>query len=178
MLRQKIKFTSKDYFLQIFSLPRVAMQIAQKWVHEEVNILNFLFFRLELKSVFWETMFFLKATGKNILDLILASGSCWQFMAHLGLYLCQLCGHMSLFPVWGRGTPFWLGVYSSVCFSAVVFLSIRRQVHYLQTDGDKPRSHFCQSVTASPSLQWAFSLSSENSLKLFLTRFVFAWCSP
>lgn len=39
MLRQKIELMSKEYSLQIlFSLPRVAMKIAQKWVHEQVNI--------------------------------------------------------------------------------------------------------------------------------------------
>lgn len=39
MLSQKIELTSKDYSLQIiFSFPRIAMQIAQKWVHEQVNI--------------------------------------------------------------------------------------------------------------------------------------------
>lgn len=105
-------------------------------------------FRLELKSVCWETVLPLKAPGKNILVLILVSGSCWQFMAHLGLYLCQLCGHMSLFPVWGRRTPFWLGVYSSsLLFCCCV--PIRRQIYYLQTDADKLLNHFpvCYSIT-------------------------------
>lgn len=96
----------------------------------------------------WETVLFLKAPGKNIPDLILASGSCWQFIAHLGLYLCQLCGHMSLFPVWGRETP--VGLEFIPQFAFLLLCSYKKASPLLRDwcgQATQPLLPVCYSIT-------------------------------